>query len=298
MKPSSVSWKRAAEEGPREGSIKARHRIPMGRAKLSGRSLVSLGAALLVIPGIFLAIHFTAGKHKTGWILTLADNFDLPSSLKQWNFSVGGNGWSLKQLQWYDKANATVDQNGQLVITASKGGDGNSCWYGPCQYTSTRMSTLGTFSQAYGKFEARIKIPVGQGLWPAFWIEGANVFQVGWPASGEVDIIEKIGQFPYLVQGYAHAPNFQHSGFKKLREPLAAGYHVYGITWTPTGVTWTVDGVAYSHMKAYPGWPFNHPFYIILDLAVGGTWPGTPSPKTHFPAKMYVDWVHVYHYVS
>jgi beta-glucanase (GH16 family) len=156
------------------------------------------------------------------------------------------------------------------------------------------MNTLTTFTQRYGRFEARIKLPAGQGLWPAFWIEGANVNQVSWPACGEVDIIEKNGTKPNELEGFAHMPAGQYSALSPYPAPLASAFHVYGIDWTPQGITWTVDGKSYGHMSAFPGWPFNHPFFLILNLAVGGYWPGPPSASTRFPARMLVDWIRVY----
>jgi beta-glucanase (GH16 family) len=250
------------------------------------------------------ASHGPAATHKAQvpstarWRLTWHDEFNSPSSLNEWAYSVGGDGWSLKQLQWYDASNAVVDRQGDLVITASKNGQGQQCWYGPCRYSSVRMTTFNKFSQTYGRFEARIRIPTGAGLWPAFWLEGTNIFQVGWPESGEVDIVESNGQHPDLVQGYAHAPTNSHSSFFTLPSPISAGFHVYGVDWSPQGITWFVDGHPYGHMQAYPGWPFNHPFYIILNLAVGGSWPGSPNSSTPFPARMVISWVRVYREVT
>jgi len=228
------------------------------------------------------------------WKLTWQDEFNQPTSLRKWAFQTGGTGWSLKQLQWYGASNASVDGQGDLVITASKSGQGRQCWYGACRYSSVRMNTLSTFTQAYGRFEARIQVPIAAGLWPAFWLEGANISKVGWPRCGEVDIVESNGQDPDVVQGYAHALHNNHNGYFTLPRPLSAGFHVYGVDWNPQGITWFVDGYRYAHMNAYPGWPFSHPFYIILDLAVGGAWPGPPGASTHFPARMLVDWVRVY----
>jgi beta-glucanase (GH16 family) len=232
------------------------------------------------------------------WKITWNSDFGRPGALNKWLYFQGGNGWNLKQLQWYDSNNATVDKSGQLVITAAKGGGSNQCWYGPCRYTSARMETKNTFSQKYGLFEARIKLPPGAGLWPAFWIEGANVYQVGWPKCGEVDIVESPNRNPYLVQGYAHAPRTNYSAQLTVTQPFTAGYHTYAVGWNPQGLTWYFDGHAYAHMRAYHGWPFNHKFFIILDLAVGGGYPGSPSSRTPFPAKMIVDWVRVYRAVG
>jgi beta-glucanase (GH16 family) len=257
-----------------------------------------LAGACLLVTSCGLIIRPAAATPQSHWKLTWSDEFNSRAALNRWQYDVGGNGWSLKQLQWYDRSNATVDGQGDLDITAGKGGGGHQCWYGPCKYTSVRMSTYGKFAQTYGIIEARIKVPMARGLWPAFWIEGANVFKVGWPKCGEVDIVETNGQHPDLVQGFAHAPDYKHKAYYRLPQSLSAGYHVYGIKWTAQGISWFVDGHTYSHMSAYRGWPFSKPFYIILNLAVGGNWPGPPGPHTRFPAHMLVDWVRVYRDVT
>ncbi len=231
------------------------------------------------------------------WKLKWSDEFNTRAGLKPWNYLVGGNGWSLKQLQWYDATNATIS-HGNLAITATRRAGGHTCWYGRCRYRSVRMNTLGIFSQTYGRFEARIKLPPGRGLWPAFWLEGANVFQVGWPQSGEIDVIETGDGSPNLVQGFAHAPNHHEDAYTGLSRPLSAGYHIYGVDWTPRGITWFVDGHSYAYLKAYRGWPFAHKFFLILDLAVGGGFPGPPNASTPFPARMLVDWIRVYREVG
>lgn len=244
-------------------------------------------------------VQQAASTSNTGWKLTWSSDFAKPGALKKkWLFYSGGTGFGLKQLQWYDESNATVDKAGQLVISADQGGGGNTCWYGACQYTSARMETINTFSQAYGKFEARIKFPPGAGLWPAFWIEGANVYKVGWPACGEVDIVEPNGKNANVVLAYAHSRRTNHHAALTVPQPITSGFNTYSVIWTPKGITWYFDGFPYSHLDAYKGWEFNHPFFIILDLAVGGGYSGPPNSKTPFPAKMIVDWVRVYRPVS
>ena len=233
------------------------------------------------------------------WKLTWSADFNKPGALNKWLYVSGGSaGAGLKQLQWYDTANASVDKSGQLVITADRNTDGKTCWYGPCQYTSTRMNTMNTFTQTYGKFEARIKFPPGAGLWPAFWLEGANVDQVGWPACGEIDVIEPNGKNPYLLEGYAHAPHLRHQAFLTISQPITGGFHTYGVVWNSRGITWYFDGHAYSHQSAYKNWPFDKPFFIIMNLAVGGGYAGSPTGSTPFPAQMIVDWVRVYRHVA
>jgi beta-glucanase (GH16 family) len=227
------------------------------------------------------------------WVLSWEDDFNTTAALNKWSFDVGNVGGSaLRQLQWYDRANAAIT-GGKLTITATANGSGHRCWNGPCHYTSVRMQSH--FGQAYGLFEAKIKIPAGSGLWPAFWLQGDNYDQVGLPKAGELDIAEQPNLPPLNeLHGFAHAPKQIHRYTTMLAQPLSDAYHVYAIEWTRDGITWLVDGKAYGHLDAYRGWPFNHPFNIILNLAVGGKWPGPPTSSTHFPATMDVDWVRVY----
>jgi beta-glucanase (GH16 family) len=235
-----------------------------------------------------------SGDPGLSWKLTWSDDFTGSSALRDWTFVNGGDGWGNKQLQVYDSRNASLAPGGGLIITAAQNGYGEQCWYGSCTYSSARLDTKGTFAQKYGLFEARIKLPTGRGLWPAFWMEGADIDQVSWPASGEIDIIEVNNKKPDLVEAFAHAPGENYGAYFQLPDSLSAGYHVYGIDWTAKGITWLVDGHAYGHLNAYPGWPFDQPFFLILDLAVGGTWPGSPTGRTTFPAHMGISWIRVY----
>jgi beta-glucanase (GH16 family) len=282
----------------------------MGEARARLRTIMAplLGAMLLASCGGVGVSHFKGTPENSAntpeisrphWQLTLDDEFNGHGFPTGWTPILGGgsDGWSHNELQWNDMSNARLDGAGQLVITASHGSDGQVCWYGPCQYTAARIQTEGRFSQTYGIFEARIKLPPGHGLWPAFWLEGANINKVGWPRCGEADVIEFSDHRPSLVSGFAHGPQYSHDAHYSFDEPLTAGYHTYGIDWTPNGITWTFDGRAYSHMDSYPGWPFNHPFFLILDLAVGGAFAGSPEP-TSFPAHLLVDWVRVYRMVK
>jgi beta-glucanase (GH16 family) len=241
-----------------------------------------------------LAIPSQAG---TRWQLSWNSSFNKPGALKKWIYFTGGTGWGNKQLQWYDANNVSI-KSGQLVITAAKGGHSNKCWYGSCKYTSARMETLNKFSQKYGLFEARIKFPAGRGFWPAFWMEGTNIYQVGWPKCGEVDVVEPISKNPYVLPAYAHGQKLNHQALLTLPSPLTSAFHTYAVAWSPSGITWYFDGHAFSHLKAYKGWPFNRQFFIILNLAVGGIYGGATTSKTPFPAHMTVSWVHVFRQVK
>jgi beta-glucanase (GH16 family) len=243
--------------------------------------------------------------------LTWADDFDGPAGSApdpgKWVRETGGSGWGNQELEYYtnSNANSALDGAGHLVITARRENPaGYGCWYGSCQYTSARLNTAGKFTQAYGRFEARLKIPRGQGLWPAFWMLGNDIGSVGWPNSGEIDIMENIGREPGTVHGSLHGPGY--SGGNPLTgsytlpggQALANDFHTYAVDWAPDSITFSIDGIQYErHVPADAGgnrWVFNHPFFIIMNVAVGGTWPGSPDGSTSFPQQMVVDYVHVF----
>lgn len=231
----------------------------------------------------------------TGWKLTFDQEFGGTGFPQGWHLDAGGYGFGAKELQFYQAANVSM-AGGVLNIVGRHRGFGNTCWYGPCQYSSAEIDTTGTFSQTYGLFEASIKIPNGTGLWPAFWLLGTANFQNPQAPADEIDILEVNGKSPYVVGGYAHAPSRIFSPKTVLNQPTGSQFHTYGIEWTPTGIQWLLDGQQYGYLPAWPGWPFNRPMVIILDLAIGGTFPGSPTPSTPFPAYMSVDWVRAYHW--
>lgn len=223
------------------------------------------------------------------WKLTWSDGFKGPSSLRDWTLISGGSGWSHQELQGYSPENVALGPGGGLIITASRDRHGSQCLYGACHYSSGRLETKSLFQQAYGIFAARIKLPAGHGLWPSFWMESAN------PVSyGEIDVIETNNKKPYTVEAFAHSSDINHGSYLQLPTPLSAGYHIYAIEWTRNSLSWLVDGRTYGRIRIPAGAPFNQPFYLILQLAVGGVWPGPPDAGTVFPAHMYVSWIHVY----
>ncbi|MDP9002912.1 MAG: glycoside hydrolase family 16 protein [Myxococcota bacterium] len=249
-----------------------------------------------------------------GWTLTWSDEFDGPDGSAvdptKWQHEVGGNGWGNGEREYYTAGtqNAVV-QGGNLVITAAAAvGSSNPCWYGACQYTSARLLTKGLFAQQYGRFEARIKIPSGQGLWPAFWMLGSNIDTVKWPSCGEIDVMESIGREPSINHGSLHAPGFPGAG-RTGQYALAGGaklgdaFHTFAIEWDATTIRFYVDDNLYETQTpaAIPGggtWAFDHPFFVVLNVAVGGSWPGDPNTTTTFPQSMKVDWVRVYQKTS
>jgi beta-glucanase (GH16 family) len=243
--------------------------------------------------------------------LTWADEFNgaagtAPSSAR-WSFDVGGGGWGNNQLEYDTNStrNAAHDGAGNLVITARRENPSNfGCWYGTCTYTSARIKTQGKFTQAYGRFESRMRIPRGQGLWPAFWMLGDNIGSVGWPNSGEIDIMENVGFEPNTVHGTLHGPGYSGccglGGAYTIGSAFADAFHTFTIDWEPTAVTWYVDGVQYSRHTSseVSNWVFNHPFFMLLNVAVGGAWPGSPNSSTVFPQTMTIDYVRVYAYTT
>ena len=227
----------------------------------------------------------------------------------KWTPEIGGSGWGNQELEYYTNstANAYLDGAGSLVIKAIKLNAPLtlSCWYGPCQYTSARLITKGKFDLRNGRFEARIKVPGGQGVWPAFWLLGSNIDTVGWPQCGEIDIMENIGREPSTIHGTIHGPGY--SGANGIGAPytlpnsksFAADFHVYTLEWSSNEIRWYVDGQLYKTVtpKNIPTgsqWVFDHPFFMILNFAVGGEWPGNPDGTTVFPQTMVVDYVRVY----
>jgi len=230
------------------------------------------------------------------------DEFDGPAGQSpdaaRWRYDVGTD-WGNAQLE-YDTArptNVSLDGAGHLAITARQES------YLGRNYTSARITTQGLFQQAAGRFEARIRLPVGQGMWPAFWLLGADFPTVGWPNCGEIDIMEYRGQEPNVVIGSLHGPVYSGAAAVTRRFNLAgpgfdADFHVFAIEWDFDHITWLVDGVPYqtvtpANLPARGRWVFDHPFFIILNVAVGGNFVGPPDPTTTFPQTMLIDWVRV-----
>jgi len=246
------------------------------------------------------------------WTLVWSDEFNGPDGSapdpKKWTYDLGGKGWGNNELECYTNRlqNAHI-QGGNLVITAQQESAPFACSDGvTSNYTSARAKTQGLFSQAYGRFEARIKIPAGQGMWPAFWMLGNNITLTGWPASGEIDIMENIGKELGTVHGSLHGPSTTSRTSEATAsfslpagQAFANDFHIYAVEWESGVVRFYVDTNLYSTFtqSQWPAggtWVFDHPFFIILNVAVGGTWPGSPDNTTQFPQQMLVDYVRVY----
>jgi beta-glucanase (GH16 family) len=246
---------------------------------------------------------------ESGWTLVWSDEFNGPDGSRpdptKWKFDVGGNGWGNHELEYYtSRPENSFIRGGNLVIQAEKEtftNPGDVTRY----YTSARMTTQGLFDQAYGRFEARIKIPRGQGLWPAFWLLGNDIGKAGWPGDGEIDIMENIGREPFSIHGSMHGPGYSGDHGFTSEYKLPGGekffddFHVFAIEWEPRAVHFFVDRELYatftpSRLPPQTKWVFDHPFFIILNVAVGGDWPGPPDSTTVFPQLMLVDYVRVY----
>ncbi|MFC0529271.1 family 16 glycosylhydrolase [Phytohabitans kaempferiae] len=261
--------------------------------------VLALVAAGLVVPATSSPAIAAPGA------LTWSDEFNGAAGSApdpgKWRYDIGGGGWGNNEMQYYTNStrNAALDGAGNLVITARRENPANyQCHYGTCQYTSARLLTSGTFTQTYGRFEARMKLPYGQGIWPAFWMLGTPV---NWPTSGEIDIMENIGREPNTVHGTVHGPGYSGAGgigggYSGPR--FADGFHVFTVDWAPDSITWYVDGNQYFRITPASlngnQWVFNHPFFLIMNIAVGGHWPGYPDGSTTFPQTLTVDYVRAY----
>ena len=275
-----------------------------GRAATS-----SLGLALLLLTSVSFAQSSATRPADFKWTLTWSDEFNQPNGSApdptKWTSEIGGNGWGNHELEYYtDRRENAYIQDGVLVIKALREDrvrdDGVAM-----HYTSARLKTQGKFSQTYGRFEARIKIPHGQGLWPAFWMLGEDIAKVGWPVCGEIDIMENIGKESSMVHGTIHGPAY--SGADGIgasytlpsKQRFADDFHLFAVEWEPETIRFYVDNELYetrtrADLPANAKWVFDHPFFILLNVAVGGDWPGNPDATTVFPQTMQIDYLRVY----
>ncbi len=250
----------------------------------------------------------SGGNPTPSYQLVWSDDFDgangsAPDATK-WAIQTGGNGWGNNELESYTARPANVQVSaGNLVITAIKeeytGADGIAR-----HYTSARLQTKGLFSQQYGRFEARIKIPHGQGMWPAFWMLGNNIDTAGWPACGEIDIMENIGKEPATLHGSLHGPGYAPGNVTQTYAlpsgNLSDDFHLYAVEWESQQVRFYIDSTLYAtftpaNLPQGATWEFSQqPFFLLLNLAIGGDWPGPPDNTTQFPQTMLVDYVRVY----
>ena len=242
------------------------------------------------------------------WPLAWSDEFDgaagSPPDSANWMYDIGGGGWGNNERQFYTDAiaNASLDGKGHLRITARESDGSLACHYGPCEYTSARLLTKDRLEIQYGRIEARIKVPAGFGLWPAFWMLGADIDTVSWPTSGEIDIMEFVGRWPNEVLGTLHGPGYSGgSGITAsvdLGVPVSDEYHTVAVEWQPGLIRWFLDGTPYHEVRPADvepnAWVFDHPFFLLLNVAVGGNLGGPVFPDTVFPRSMVVDYVRLY----
>ena len=239
----------------------------------------------------------------TQWNIVWSDEFNGTNiNPKVWTFDLGNNnGWGNNELEYYtaNARNAYVS-NGLLHIAALKESTNGFA------YTSARMKTEGLFSRTYGRFEFRAKLPAGHGFWPALWLLGTNITSIGWPACGEIDVVENNGTNTSMVQGSLHSGSDETAIYTLPNGGSVTNFHTYTLDWSPGAIKWFVDGdLNYyetqtswsSSTGAFPA-PFDEPFFIIMNLAVGGNYVGNPSipviNTSTFPAEMQVDYVRIY----
>lgn len=273
-------------------------------------SILNFRNSLLLIALLILSVGCETDETQTVTNfdeLVMQDEFDIDGSpnsdLWTYNIGTGMNGWGNNELQYYTNRTENIKvENGVLLITAKKEN------YEGSSYTSARILTKGLFEQKYGRFEAKIRLPYGQGLWPAFWLLGTNcnstseTTESNWPNCGEIDIMEYRGQDPTIVLGSAHGPGYSAGNavtkeYELENDRFDTGFHVFGIEWAPDYINYYVDDVLYNQITPEDvtgDWVFDQPFYIILNLAVGGDFVNAPNNETVFPQSMLVDYVRVY----
>jgi beta-glucanase (GH16 family) len=275
---------------------------------------------LLVLPALLAGAALVCSAQNSSsvlkdedWKLAWSDEFNGPNGSpvdrSKWVLETGSEGWGNNELEYYTDRSANVFlRDGNLVIRALNEKYSESDAKAR-SYTSGRLKTMGKFSRTYGRFEARIKVPFGQGMWPAFWMLGDDIEKAGWPACGEIDIMENVGQEPSMIHGSIHGPGY--TGNVGIEAPytlpggqrFADDFHVFVVEWSPESIAFYADQTMYvkrtrTDLKQGWKWVFDKPFFLILNLAVGGDWPGAPDSSTRFPQEMLVDYVRVYERTS
>jgi beta-glucanase (GH16 family) len=289
---------------------------PQDWSALGGLSLWYYGQNSNKTINVNLTNLQTQSASPAGWKLVWSDEFNNKAGTavnpNVWGQEVGDGtvngiaGWGNSELEYYSGGtdNAVIDGQGNLQISAEEADGSLTCYYGPCEYTSARLLTKERFEVAYGRIEARLKVPAGAGLWPAFWALGTDIDQVGWPQTGEIDIMEFVGREPNKIFGTLHGPGYSggqsYGASYDLGVPVSDDFHVFAVEWQPDRIVWTIDGIQY--FSATPDdpflqgkqWVFNHPFFLLLNLAVGGNFGGPVGDDTVFPALYSVDYVRLY----
>ena len=232
--------------------------------------------------------------------LVLEEDFEnggIDTSIWTFEIGTGQNGWGNNELQYYtDRHENAKVEDGKLIITAREESfEGSS-------YTSARLITKEKFEVQFGRIEARMKMPWGRGIWPAFWMLGNNIDEVSWPQTGEIDIMEYRGQDPTIVHGSVHGPGYSAGNaitksFNLQNDRLDTGFHTYGIEWGKNYINFYIDDSLYNRITPDDitgEWVFNKPFFMLVNMAVGGTFVGSPSEDTVFPQTLEVDYIKVF----
>ncbi|MEL6141943.1 MAG: glycoside hydrolase family 16 protein [Bacteroidota bacterium] len=272
------------------------------------KCLLFILPCLLIIGLTSCEVDKNQNLEERQWQLTWSDEFDGPAGQapdpSKWTYDIGtgDNGWGNGEFQYYTDRpeNVALDGNGNLVITALRETFAGS------PFTSGRIKTQGLFDQAFGRIEARIKSPYGPGIWPAFWLLGSNIETVGWPQCGEIDVMEIRGQEPNLMHGSLHGPGYSAGdavtttyGFEDNR--FDTDFFIFAIEWGEDYIDYFVDDFLYQRITpadADGEWVFDQPFFMLLNVAVGGTFVGFPTSLTPFPQRMEIDYVKVYQQVQ
>ncbi len=277
------------------------------RARSLFLGMLGLSAGVLMFEAAGHSSKALAAESSHGKLIW-SDEFDgtagsLPDASK-WSIETSGGGFGNHELESYTNRPENVQQrDGNLVITARKESFTGSDKI-QRDYTSARLQTKGHFAHTYGRFEARMRLPSGKGIWPAFWLLGDNVDTAHWPACGEIDILETIGD-PHTMYSTLHGPGYSGKNGISAKFPLPAGqavddaFHIYAVEWAPERIRFFFDDnlIVERTPKDLPSgatFVYDHPFFILLNLAVGGDWPGSPNERTVFPQKLLVDYVRVY----
>ena len=260
---------------------------------------LSVSATKDITVAVFITIPSTGyvtPRQYAGYDSVWADEFDGDALNENfWSFETGGSGWGNNELEYYQKENASI-VDGHLVITAKAQNVGNR------NYTSSRIITKGRQSVKYGRIDVRAVLPKGQGIWPAIWTLGENIGTVGWPKCGEIDIMEMIGGSgrEKTVHGTAHYDDggvYKSNGnhYDLPTGLLSDEFHVFTLIWTAEKITWYIDDIQYHEMAiTAANAEFKEQFFFIMNVAVGGNWPGLPDATLKFPQRMIVDYIRVF----
>ena len=243
---------------------------------------------------------------KEGWALVWNDEFDGPAlNLEKWSYEIGGHGWGNNELQYYSDDDSTAFiRDGKLVLRADLVPQGTGSADNLRYFSSARLRTSGKGDWRYGRIEVKAKLALGQGIWPAIWMLPTDWMYGGWPESGEIDIMEHVGYDPGRVHGSIHTGSYNHKintqrGGSKLLDKISSKFYVYAIEWYEDRIDFLIDDSKYFSFQNdgkndFNTWPFNQRFHLLINIAVGGDWPGSPDETTQFPTEMELEYVRVY----